>query len=430
MPTRAQIIAYIRRVARSLGVPEAIALALAETMSAMDPGEGDWRAVVEGWVSGLKEAHRTTGSWEQAAVEVTGDQNVTTVARDTFGYTVPSGERSGSPKPPGPDYPGGGGQGSGGGQDGQGGGGGGAGGGGNGPGGGGNGGGPSGPGGPGGGNPGGPGGDIQAGQLQAILSGYGLNPRAFDDIIHEAIAQQWTPYQFEAALYASPQFHKMFPGIFNGDGGLKMQPGQYLQLVYGQGGYRDIANEYGIAVNRRKLGMLIEGDVSPDEWAFRAQLRQTAKENEPYRVAFNAAIVASGGQALDQADWFKFLAGESTQNLENLWESASLQTTTGLTLTAAEANAASQAIGKPGERVDLANAVNQARSIKDFIAPELQAAGISDADLVVLESGADPKNLGPRLQQIVNNRKALLSGPQTRLVAAGGGLYPAAHEGF
>ena len=66
------------------------------------------------------------------------------------------------------------------------------------------------------------------------------------------------------------------------------------------------------------------------------------------------------------------------------------------------------------------------RSIKDFVAPELRAAGITDADLAVLESGADPKNIQGQLQQIVRNRQALVgSNLGGNVSAAGGGLFPA-----
>jgi hypothetical protein len=413
MASHAQVTAYARRLARAYNIPPQAALAAVNAYEGDFNEDINWRETLDTLMVGLRDpAHLPPGT--TPPIVPGWEWNGTRWRRVGSGAGQNGDTQGGN----GGQGPGGGGQGpsgGGGGPQGQGGGGGGQGGA---------------QGGGGGQGAGPPGGDIKVDELRSILQGYGLNARAFDHLIHEAVAEQWTPYQFESALYASAPFHKMFPGIFDGSGGLKMTPGQYLNLVYGQGGYRDIAQEYGISVNRRKLGQLIEGNVSPDEFVFRAQLRQTAKENEPFRTAFNEQIAAAGGTPLDQSDWFGFLAGQSTQELENLWEAASLRTTEGLTLTAAEANAAAGDIGKPGERVDMRDIVNQARSIKDFIAPELQAAGLSDADLVVLESGADPKNLGPRLEQIVKNRKALLAGPQTRLAAAGGGLYPTAREGF
>lgn len=420
--TKAQVIAYIRRVARSVGVPPAIALAVAQTISGFDPdavnADGSlgvfglspaetpgldpakWRQNVELGIRRLQHAYRASGHWQPAVHEVSGSDGgaVMDMAVAQFGY------RQGNTQ---------GGGGGGGSQNGTGGGQGGGGGGGgadtgygsNGP-------------------------DIGPDELRSILRGFGLNPRAFDDLIHDAVVGQWTPYQFEAALYESDPFHKMFPGIFNAGGSLKMTPGQYLQLVYGPNGYRDISHEFGVKINRKKIGQLIEGNVDPEEWADRAQLRSWIRENPEQREAYDAALKAMGRKGLDETTWFKALSGETNQDLQDLEEAARLQLVQGLDIDAGAAVDAARLIGQPGEKVNLNQLVNQARSIKDFISPELQAAGISDVDLVVLQGGADPKNLGPKLEQIVNNRKALLGAPRTRLTAAAGGMFPETREGF
>jgi hypothetical protein len=166
--------------------------------------------------------------------------------------------------------------------------------------------------------------------------------------------------------------------------------------------------------------------VSPTEWQFRAYVLQQAKTSDVYRTAFNQVLKASGQQPIEKGQWFDFIAGKSDTRIENLYEAASLKSTEGLDISAKQALAASKEIGLPGEQVDLKQLVAQIRTVKDFVSPELRAAGITDADLAVLESGADPKNIQGSLQQILRNRQALVGSALGGNVSApGGGLFPA-----
>lgn len=272
--------------------------------------------------------------------------------------------------------------------------------------------------------------NISAGELAGILRGYGLNPKMFDDVIHSAVQNQWTPEEFTAHLYDSEAFHNMFPGIFNADGSLKMTPAQWNLLAFGDGGYQDIASNYGIKLNRDKIGTLIEQNVSPDEWSFRGMILQQAKNEDVFRQSFNQVLKASGQKGLDKSEWFNHVAGYSDARIENLYEAASLTAATGLDINAKAALQASHDIGAPGEAVDPKALVQQIRQVKDFIDPELRAAGITDADLAVLEAGSDPKNIRASLEQLVKNRQALVGTAISAGLGGSSGLFPAQGEGL
>ena len=272
--------------------------------------------------------------------------------------------------------------------------------------------------------------DVAKGELAGILRGYGLDPQLFNDLIREAVMNQWSPAQFTAELYGSDEFAAAFPGIFGPDGSLKVTPGQYLQMAYGPNGFVDIAEDFGLKLGPRKIGQLFEGNVSLDEWAFRAMVLTDAKENEVHRQNYNAVISAMGGEPLSKGDWFSHFAGYSTAKVENMFEAASLYGAPGLEISAPEAVKAAKAIGavSPMAQVDIEALVQAAQQNKDIVGPELAAAGITDADLAVLAAGSDPKGIRPLFEQIVRNRKLL-----TTAQAGGGGVtgtFPSLREGL
>lgn len=243
------------------------------------------------------------------------------------------------------------------------------------------------------------------GDLAGILRGFGLSPNLFDDLIDQAVRNQWSAAQFEAELYASGEFAEAFPGIFRADGSLKMTPAEYLRLAYGDGGYQDIARQYGIRLDRRRIGMLVENDISPDEWLERAEILREARRNEIYRQNWNRVLRSLGRPELDRKDWYRFLAGRTDERIANLEEAATLVGELGVA--PREAMRAARQIGGGGEFLDLAELVAQVRRLMDVVEPELRAAGITAADIAVLEAGSDPKGIARRVEQIVRNRQAL-----------------------
>jgi hypothetical protein len=270
--------------------------------------------------------------------------------------------------------------------------------------------------------------DVGKGELGGILRSYGLNPKLFDDIIRQAIINQWTPEQFIGEIYASDEFAAAFPGIYNADGSFKVSPAQYLQMAYGFGGYVDIARNFGIKLGPRKLGLLFESNTSPDEWVFKAMVLQQAKRTETYRAEFNRVLEASGQERLSKDEWFNFIASKSSGRIENLYEATSLSMADDLGITPGEALEAAKEIGSanPAAPVDIASIIANVRKYRSLIAPELESAGITAADLAVLEAGADPKGIRTKLEQILRNREALVG-------ASLGGTrspFPAVREGL
>jgi hypothetical protein len=209
-----------------------------------------------------------------------------------------------------------------------------------------------------------------------------------------------------------------------------MSASEWTQQVYGEGGIMDTARQYGIKVSRAHAGELIGNDVSPTEWAHRGAIYEQATSSEVYRQSFNSVLKAAGQPTLDHHGWWNLLAGKSDTRIENIYEASALRAG-GLEISPLGALRAAKQIGAGPEAVDIQKLVEQVQQTKDFIAPELKAAGITDADLAVLTSGADPKNIASQLQQILKNRQALVG---NRLVGAGapssGGLYPAKLEGL
>lgn len=268
-------------------------------------------------------------------------------------------------------------------------------------------------------------------ELDYVLKGYGLDPSQFTGLIDAAIRGQWTPDEVTSHIYASPVFKNTFPGIFNNDGSLKMAPSEYLNMIYGESGFNDIAKSYGINLTRNKAGELISNDVSPTEFSFRANVFTLAKSNDAYHQSINQILKQQGQSPLSQQDWFKHVMGQSDARVENLYEAATLNAAQGLDINAKQALAAGKQIGaNPLDQVDLRTVVQQATQIKAFIGPELASAGITDADLAVMQSGSDPKNLQTQLQQIIRNRQALVGLHEGSLSAVGGGLFPTTPQGL
>lgn len=267
--------------------------------------------------------------------------------------------------------------------------------------------------------------DMTKRELRGILQGYGIAPDAFMPLITQAIQEQWSVAEFRAAVYDSKVFRQTFPGIFDQDGALKMTPAEYNRLAWGDGGYADIGKQYGIKINRAKLGVLFENNVSPDEWLFRAEILKKAKSSETYRQALGQVAKKQGQGDITRKEWFEWLGGATNVKVENIFEASTLLEQQGLDINAKQAIKAANQIGEPGEQIDVGQLVADIMQAKDFIGPELRNAGINDADLAVIQGGGR-KDLIPVLEQIRRNRNAqvglsLSSGtPQ----AAGGGLFP------
>lgn len=261
--------------------------------------------------------------------------------------------------------------------------------------------------------------------LNDVLQGYGLKPALFSGLIDQAIREDWSDTHFLAMIYQSEPFQKSFPGIMRDDGSLKMTPFEYLQL---SDQYKHIAEDYGINMSRQRIGMNIAGDVSPDEFNDRALIFRAYQRTPELRAQVDAILSHNQQAKLDNVGYYKWLAGKSQGQVVDLYEAARLQQQ-GLDL-GPHPLAVARALGTTGQITDTAALAAQVKQVSDFVGPELAAAGITQADLTLLEGGApDEKNISSSLQQILRNRQALSGAAASTGGSVAGGLFGAAAEG-
>jgi hypothetical protein len=272
-------------------------------------------------------------------------------------------------------------------------------------------------------------------EIKHLLSGLGLGGD-FIHLIDQAIRGNWTPTEFTEGLKNSNRFQKMFPGLVEKGGTIN----PFLGNTLGQavGAYRKLAFTYQqsarglFPVDDKTVGIAIAHGISPDEFAARIQAVANVKANPGLMDDFNQQLKAIGMNPVDEMGFLKFAAGAAARTFYDVYEAAQLRAA-GLNISAKEAQGVAQTLGTPGQGTDIAALIAQVRQIKPDIGPELTRAGITDADLVQLESGVDPRGLAPTLQGIVANRRALgtrVVGSQPSAGPAGGlALYPEEGQG-
>ena len=249
------------------------------------------------------------------------------------------------------------------------------------------------------------GGNAMAGGGQTygdVISGLGLADGLFQPLIDKAIRNGWSAERLRAMIIQSPTFDALFPGIKRPDGSLRMSALEYRQLA---DSYTSIAKEFGVTLSRTRVGLLVEGAVSPQEFTQRVMALDKVRTNAGLREAFNQEISQFGLKPLNEMDWFKFVAGVGSKDYYDVYEAAQLKSS-GLNIDAATAKTVAQNIGDAGAPLDIQGLVSEARTMLADIGPELLREGISDADLVQMAAGYDPRGLEPKLRTIIANRRA------------------------
>lgn len=277
----------------------------------------------------------------------------------------------------------------------------------------------------------------KGGKKPGYLQQYDLGP-GFNQIIEHAVRNQWNQGEFEHHLVLSKPFQRLFPGFVDhktghvatfllGAGTLQSQIHTYKTL---RDQYEHVASLYpGVKVTKDLIGMMISGEVSPDEFAARAQADVALKQNPNLLAAFNQQLKESGqlgliGGPLDAQDMLKFLAGAAAPKLYDAYEAAQLRAS-GLGLSPGEAAAAAQGIGKSGSPTDVSQIIFQTKSALGDIGPELERSGISLNEVIgsYAAQGMDAAGIGIKLNQLADQRRALggyVAGGQARKGAAGG----------
>lgn len=273
--------------------------------------------------------------------------------------------------------------------------------------------------------------------IQQLVAGLGLGGD-FETIIAKAVQEDWTTTEFLRALTRSGQFRRRFPGLIQRGGiapFLSPIPSELsvsnlatairnwysLQNAYTQG-----LRGFQMEVTPRRMALLIQGQVSPEELTSRALAVETVQRTPGLEAQFNDVLRAAGKKTLDKQGIFRFVARAAPRDFYDIYEAAQFGAQLGFG--AQEALAAGRAAGAPGQAANVQGLIDFVRANRADIGPELAREGITDLDLIQLESGTDPRGIRQRLETLVANRRALgqfAPGFQARRGAGGGvAIFP------
>lgn len=276
--------------------------------------------------------------------------------------------------------------------------------------------------------------------LQNLLGGLGLGGE-FSFLIDRAVRGQMTPTDFLVRLVHTNTFRRQYPGLMNkGELAPFLSDNPSAFSVENLGSaiakYNSLTNAYELALRGydikltpQLIGELIRGQKSPDEFATDINIVNTVNHNPGLKDIWNQELVAAGKEPMDEFGLFKALKGVAPKDFYDIYEAASLRNA-GLNLTSEQALQTAQGIGAPGQPADLSQLVSDVYRFKNDIQPELDRQGIGDADLALLASGQDARNLTPVLQGLIANKRARgtpVYGYQGRR-GSGGGVATAPEE--
>lgn len=255
-----------------------------------------------------------------------------------------------------------------------------------------------------------------ASALYEILAAYGIDPTVFEDLISQAITEQWGGQTLIAKILQDPRFQQQFPGIetlIPQFGAQSLSRWQGLAQSY-RGVLKDMGAESLFALDKRTLGMLITGDTSPEEFAARVEGFKKYKEDPAFAARLDALAVEGGLGPMGVAGTIDFLAGLADPQLYDLYEGVELMQYG--SLDAQTAHKLSRALGKPGEQGNVIDLVDVLSSWNDKAMSELRSAGITQEQLV--RGALQPQFQGSEreranndflaVQQILRNRQARL----------------------
>lgn len=244
--------------------------------------------------------------------------------------------------------------------------------------------------------------------LRDVLKDFGLRPMEFSNLIDKAVRNGWGPEQFESQVYGAPAFKRAFPGIFRGDGSLRMSPSEYRAM---SDQYREIAQRFGLygELGKGRIGNLVKGNVSPTELADRFTAVARMKEYGPAFDQFKKLVGDTTGAKLDDKNIYEFVMGKGPKEFYELWEQAQVGTSAasaGVDLSAAEMRSISSRLpGMQTEEQLQGGFQNLARNIKSVMPlSQLTKLGVNKSDLIELEfGGPNQADVAERVDQIYRN---------------------------
>lgn len=271
--------------------------------------------------------------------------------------------------------------------------------------------------------------------FEQALSDLGLEGE-YSRLIRLAVVNGWTQTEFLTHIAATRQFRRQFPGLivdgeinpgFAAGGNLLVAIDRYNQMAFQ---YEQMAGEYGVKVTRQLRGALVKNNVAPEEFQRRLQVNESIRSNPNLINAINEQLKAFGKAPLDAMGFRQFIAGTGNRDFYDIYEAARLRQA-GLNISPLEAGELARSIGEPGAPANLEQTIAQVKAYRADIGPELARQGITEADLITIESGQDPKGQLVMLQSILANRRALgtfVPGTYAQR-GAGGGLATLPTEG-
>jgi hypothetical protein len=240
-------------------------------------------------------------------------------------------------------------------------------------------------------------------------------------LVRRAVIQGWTEDEFASHLVRTQVFRRMYPGLidfatgqiqadFSGGQGfsaavLKVATAKYTA---GYDDFQAVARRLGVKAPRKEMfALAVRSDVSIEEFGTRLSAIESVRSNPGLLDQFNEQLKLAGKKPLDKLGFYKFVAGASAPDFYDTYQAATLRAQ-GLSLSAEEAaDVARKMDSSLSPNMDLGKLVGEIRKLGSDIGPELRQAGITDADLVLLAAGQDPKGQGRQLEQIASQRRAL-----------------------
>jgi hypothetical protein len=137
------------------------------------------------------------------------------------------------------------------------------------------------------------------------------------NLIQNASKGLWSTDRFIQALAHTKEFHKAFPGIFNKNGTLRMNPSQYITDRAAMG---TAAANAGVNITNKQLDQLMVNRVDPQVAAQRFQVEAAYTKNAGTWDAFNAELKAAGHKPMNKAGITKFIMGQGPPAFYNLYQ--------------------------------------------------------------------------------------------------------------
>lgn len=262
--------------------------------------------------------------------------------------------------------------------------------------------------------------------LKRFLQQAGIPVGAFHDLLDKAIRFDYTDSEFMLAVYGSPQFKQMFPGIFRPDGSMKMTPLEYRNL---EDSYRSAARQYGLSqLPKGSTAKLIKNDVSLQEFSDRMEAIKRVEEFKPAMDQFKAILESRGvknfaGINTDK-EIAKFLLGQGPKQFYSLWDELAIGTAAvqaGLDLDQQLIKSIAKTVPGQANEVEMQGRfANLAQRIKTVMPlSQMGKYGLTKQDLIDLEfGGPDQAAIAAKVDTIMRNHQAFATTTSARTTNA------------